>query len=202
MVRRAGKHRFYPTGGGQPFDMGTLNGIEVLNVEEVDGEIHHTVSKRLDTTDEIEGVIDWERRFDHMQQHTGQHILTSAFVELFGLHTVSFHLGKEICTIDLDVEHVSSEQLVAAERLANEVILKNLPIETKWVTGDELEQYSLRKELAVTDDIRLVIIPNFDYNGCGGTHPSSTGQVSAIKILATEKQKQKYVCTLFVVGVY
>ncbi|MBW8350076.1 alanyl-tRNA editing protein [Bacillus sp. IITD106] len=182
---------FYPTGGGQPHDTGTINGIDVLNVEEVDGEIRHTLDEKLNITGDVEGIIDWSRRFDHMQQHTGQHILTAAFVELFGFQTESFHLGKELCTIDLAAENVNAEHLEAAEKLANDIILENLPIETKWVTEDELEQYSLRKELAVTDEIRLVIIPDFDYNGCGGTHPSSTGQISGIKILFTEKQKRK-----------
>lgn len=182
---------FYPEGGGQPADAGTLNGVAVLHVEEVDGEIRHMVTKNFATTGEVEGVIDWERRFDHMQQHAGQHILSAAFVELFDFPTVSFHLGKEIVSIDLDVEEVSPEQLAVVERLANDVILENRPIETKWVTEDELGQYSLRKQLAVTDEIRLVIIPNFDDNGCGGTHPSSTGQVSVLKILSTEKQRRK-----------
>ncbi len=182
---------FYPTGGGQPNDMGTLNGIPVLNVEEVDGEIRHTVAESLDFASDVEGIIDWKRRFDHMQQHAGQHILSAAFVELFKFPTISFHLGKEIVSIDLDVEEVSPEQLNAVERLANDIIVANRPIETKWVTENELDQYSLRKQLAVTDEIRLVIIPDFDDNGCGGTHPSSTGQVSALKILSTEKQKRK-----------
>ncbi|MBS4201012.1 alanyl-tRNA editing protein [Bacillus sp. FJAT-49732] len=182
---------FYPTGGGQPHDTGTMNGIEVLNVEEVDGEIRHTLAEKLNASGEIKGVINWGRRFDHMQQHSGQHILTAAFVELFGFHTESFHLGKELCTIDLSVENLKDQQLEAAEKLANDIILKNVPIETKWVTEDELDQYSLRKELAVTDEIRLVIIPEFDYNGCGGTHPNTTGQVSGIKILSIEKQKRK-----------
>jgi alanyl-tRNA synthetase len=182
---------FYPTGGGQPHDTGTLNGIAVLNVEEVDGEIRHAVAESLDSVIEVEGVINWERRFDHMQQHAGQHILSAAFVELFGLPTVSFHLGKEIVSIDLDIDDVSPEQLNTVEKLANDIILENRQIEIKWVTEDELHHYPLRKQLAVTDEIRLVIIPNFDYNGCGGTHPSSTGQVRALKILSTEKQRGK-----------
>ncbi|WP_203247415.1 alanyl-tRNA editing protein [Sporosarcina beigongshangi] len=182
---------FYPEGGGQPADTGTLNGISVLHVEEVGGEVRHMVAESLTSASEVEGVIDWERRFDHMQQHAGQHILSAAFVELFGFPTISFHLGKEMVSIDLDVEEVSPEQLAAAERLANDIILENRLIETKWVTEGELDQYSLRKQLTVTDEIRLVIIPNFDDNGCGGTHPSSTGQVSALKILSTEKQKRK-----------
>ncbi len=182
---------FYPTGGGQPHDLGTLNGIAVLNVEEVEDEIRHTLAESPGSATEVEGAIDWERRFDHMQQHAGQHILSAAFVELFEFPTVSFHLGKEIVSIDLDVENVSPEQLDAVEKLANDIILENRLIEIKWVTEDELHHYPLRKQLAVTDEIRLVIIPDFDYNGCGGTHPSTTGQVSALKILSTEKHRGK-----------
>ncbi|MBB4826626.1 alanyl-tRNA synthetase [Sporosarcina luteola] len=182
---------FYPTGGGQPHDMGTIHGIPVVDVEEVDGEIQHYLAKSMEPVDQVAGIIDWNRRFDHMQQHAGQHILTASFVELFGFPTVSFHLGKELVSIDLDIEEVSEEQLRAAERLANEILLENRPIETKWVTEEELEQYALRKQLAVTDEIRLVIIPDFDYNGCGGTHPKSTGEVGLISIIGTEKQKRK-----------
>ncbi|WP_172372781.1 alanyl-tRNA editing protein [Sporosarcina jiandibaonis] len=182
---------FYPTGGGQPYDTGTLNGVQVLNVEDIDGEIRHILAESLGTDVEVKGVINWKRRFDHMQQHAGQHILSAAFVELYGFPTISFHLGREVLTIDLDTEDVSPEQLHAVEKLANDIILENRVIETKWVTEDELEQYSLRKKLAVTGEIRLVIIPGFDYNGCGGTHPSSTGQVGGIKILATEKHRGK-----------
>jgi len=182
---------FYPTGGGQPHDSGTLNGIQVLNVEEVEDEIRHTLAESLGSATEVEGAIDWERRFDHMQQHAGQHILSAAFVELFESSTVSFHLGKETVSIDLDVENVSPKQLDAVEKLANDIILENRIIEIKWVTEDELHHYPLRKQLAVTDEIRLVIIPDFDYNGCGGIHPSTTGQVSILKILSTEKHRGK-----------
>ncbi|KAA0955921.1 alanyl-tRNA editing protein [Sporosarcina sp. ANT_H38] len=182
---------FYPTGGGQPHDSGTLNGIEVLTVEELDDEIRHTLAESLGSVTEVEGVLDWGRRFDHMQQHAGQHILSAAFVELFEFPTVSFHLGKEIVSIDLDVEEVSQEQLDAVEKLANGIILENRLIEITWVTEDELHHYPLRKQLAVTDEIRLVIIPDFDYNGCGGTHPSTTGQVGTLKILSTEKHRGK-----------
>ncbi|MFD1927914.1 alanine--tRNA ligase-related protein [Sporosarcina siberiensis] len=182
---------FYPTGGGQPHDTGSLNGIHVVNVEEEHGEIRHFIKESLECEDEVKGEIDWERRFDHMQQHAGQHILTAAFVELFDFPTVSFHLGRETVSIDIDVESITIEQLNAAELLANDIILEDRPIETKWISEGELIDYSLRKDVAVTDEIRLVIIPNYDTNGCGGTHPSSTGQVRMIKILHTEKQKQK-----------
>lgn len=180
---------FYPTGGGQPHDTGTINGIKVIDVEKVGDEIRHYIQGDTFLTGNVQGLINWQRRFDHMQQHAGQHILTAAFVELFNLQTVSFHLGSEQVTIDLAVDTISEEQLLAAEALANDIILENRSIETTWITENELENYNLRKDVAVTGDIRLVIIPDFDYNGCGGTHPTSTGQVSALKILSTEKMK-------------
>ena len=191
---------FYPTGGGQPHDTGFVNELKVIDVEKVDEEIRHYIEGELSTlTEEVRGVLDWERRFDHMQQHTGQHILTAAFVELFDFATVSFHLGSELVTIDLNTEHVTDEQLTLAENRANEIILENRPIETKWVTKEELSHYHLRKDVTVDEDIRLVIIPDFDYNGCGGTHPYSTGLVSSIKIMGTEKMK-KNIRVSFVCG--
>lgn len=182
---------FYPTGGGQPHDLGLINGIEVTNVEVIDGEIRHFLTNPLpDNTTEVNGEIDWERRFDHMQQHAGQHILSAAFEQLFKFQTISFHLGKDTVTIDLNVTEVSEQQLMETEQLANQIILENRLIETKWVTEKELSNYKLRKATSLKENIRLVIIPDFDYNACGGTHPISTGQVRAIKILQTEKQKK------------
>lgn len=180
---------FYPTGGGQPHDIGTLNDVDVLDVEKVGDDIRHYVSAPV--TGDVHGTIDWQRRFDFMQQHAGQHILTAAFVELFNIPTTSFHLGAQTVTIDLDTQTITDEQLAQAEARANDIILQNRPIETKWVTADDLQAYNLRKEIAVEGDIRLVIIPEFDYNGCGGTHPSSTGQVQLIKILHVEKMKKQ-----------
>ena len=183
---------FYPTGGGQPHDTGMLNDVKVIDVEKVDGEIRHYVSELLPKgSTKVHGVLDWQRRFDHMQQHAGQHILTAAFVELLNYPTISFHLGTETVSIDIDAPKLSDQELAIVEKRANDIILENRPIETKWVTEDELTNYTLRKAVAVTGEIRLVIIPDYDYNGCGGTHPTSTGQVQAIKILATEKQKKK-----------
>ena len=180
---------FYPTGGGQPNDTGWLNGIEVVNVEKVDEEIRHYIKEDVAINGAVEGKLNWVRRFDHMQQHTGQHILTAAFVELFDYQTVSFHLGSELVAIDLNVAEVTAEQLAEAEKRANDIVLENRPIETTWVTKDELAQYNLRKDVTVDEDIRLVIIPDYDYNGCGGTHPTSTGQVQMIKIMEIEKMK-------------
>ena len=181
---------FYPTGGGQPHDTGWIGTHEVVNVEKVEEEIRHYIDGDVEgITGTVVGKLDWSRRFDHMQQHTGQHILTAAFVELFGYQTVSFHLGAELVAIDLNTTEVTPEQLMAAEKRANDIVLENRPIETKWVTKNELAQYNLRKDVTVDEDIRLVIIPDYDYNGCGGTHPTSTGQVQMIKIMETEKMK-------------
>ena len=183
---------FYPTGGGQPHDKGTLNGIKVVDVEEAEGEIRHYLERELEPSiSGISGEIDWNRRFDHMQQHAGQHILSAAFEELYGYKTVSFHLGKEILTIDLEISELPVGHAEEAERLANAIILENRPIEARWVSAEEASQYPLRKQLSVSEDIRLVIIPEFDYNGCGGTHPTSTGQVAGVKILDWERQKKK-----------
>lgn len=190
---------FYPTGGGQPSDTGRLNGIEVVDVEEVSGEIRHYIKEELKEGNRIEGAIDWERRFDHMQQHAGQHILSAAFEELYEYKTVSFHLGKDTLTIDLDTENLGTVEAGKVEELANQIILENRPIHTKWVGEDELKQYRLRKELSVSNNIRLVIIPDFDYNGCGGTHPNSTAEVGSLKILGWERQK-KLVRVEFVCG--
>ncbi|RLL48260.1 alanyl-tRNA editing protein [Oceanobacillus piezotolerans] len=184
------KTAFYPTGGGQPHDIGTLNHVQVYDVEDVEGEIRHFIDVPLQE-DSCYGKVNWIRRLDHMQQHAGQHILSASFEELFGYKTVSFHLSTETCTVDLDITTLTEEEANKAEERVNQIILENRPIETKWVTEDEIHQYPLRKALSVTDNIRLVIIPEFDYNGCGGTHPNSTGQVNQLKILQWEKQKKK-----------
>lgn len=181
---------FYPTGGGQPHDIGTLNDVAVTDVEKIADEIRHYVVAPLEGA--VHGQLNWTRRFDFMQQHAGQHILTAAFVELFDYATVSFHLGSDTVTIDITTDNITEEQLAQAEARANAIIIENRSITTTWITRDELANYPLRKDIAVEgENIRLVIIPDYDYNGCGGTHPSSTGQVQALKILAVEKLKQQ-----------
>nr|WP_106782249.1 alanine--tRNA ligase-related protein [Lysinibacillus timonensis] len=191
---------FYPTGGGQPHDTGIINGVSVIDVEKVDNKIRHYVEGSVNVLHgEVVGEINWERRFDHMQQHCGQHILSASFAELFNFATVSFHLGSELVSIDLNTDRISEEQLELAEKRANDIILENRTIETKWITKEELSQYPIRKDVSVDEDIRLVIIPDYDYNGCGGTHPTSTGQVSLLKIMSIEKMK-KNIRVFFVCG--
>ncbi|MEH7110664.1 alanyl-tRNA editing protein, partial [Bacillus sp. JJ1764] len=168
---------FYPTGGGQPFDTGVIEQSRVINVEEIDGEIRHYLQEPIPSHKmEVSGQIDWDRRYDHMQQHCGQHILSAAFEQLFDYNTVGFHLGNDIVTIDLDTEQLTEAEAAQVESLSNQIILENKPIEIKWVTEEELSRYSLRKETKVKENIRLVIIPDYDYNGCGGTHPWATGE--------------------------
>ncbi|MFD3445655.1 DHHA1 domain-containing protein [Microbacteriaceae bacterium 4G12] len=179
---------FYPTGGGQPYDLGTINGIDVVKVEEINGEIRHYITEEL-TEHEVTGQLDWSRRFDHMQQHTGQHILSAAFIERFNIPTVAFHLGREIVTIDLATPQLSEEVATEAEQLANQIVFENRPITIRWVDEQEAATLPLRKEPTVRDHIRVVIIEDFDYNGCGGTHPKRTGEVGTIQILGWERHK-------------
>ncbi|MBX0353995.1 alanyl-tRNA editing protein [Bacillus toyonensis] len=179
---------FYPTGGGQPYDTGTLNGTLVTNVEEVNGEIRHFIAEQLETA-EIEGKINWERRFDHMQQHAAQHILSAAFWDHFNIPTIGFHLGKETVTIDLETENLPAETIEKAVQIANNIVFENHPIRIQWMNLEEAKTLPLRKEPTLTENIRVVIIENFDYNGCGGTHPRRTGEVGLIQVLNWERNK-------------
>ncbi|ARI78759.1 alanyl-tRNA editing protein [Halobacillus mangrovi] len=183
---------FYPTGGGQPHDTGKLNDIEVVDVEEVEDEVRHYTKEELpEGTGELHGFIDQDRRVDHMQQHCGQHIISAVFDDQYDIPTTSFHLGKEVVTIDLDTEQLSEDLLRKAEERVNEIIRANYPVKTKWMTVEEANEYPLRKPLAVEGDVRLVMIPEVDYNGCGGTHPPSTGEVMAAKLLGWTKSKKQ-----------
>ncbi|PHG08913.1 alanyl-tRNA editing protein [Bacillus toyonensis] len=179
---------FYPTGGGQPYDTGTLNGTLVTNVEEVNGEIRHFIAEQLETA-EVEGKINWERRFDHMQQHAAQHILSAAFWDHFNIPTIGFHLGKETVTIDLETENLPAETIEKAVQIANNIVFENHPIRIQWMNLEEAKTLPLRKEPTLTENIRVVIIENFDYNGCGGTHPRHTGEVGLIQVLNWERSK-------------
>ena len=183
---------FYPTGGGQPHDKGTLNGVCVYDVEEVQDEVRHYIEEQLpEDTLQVIGRVDKKRRIDHMQQHCGQHIISAVFDDQFSIPTTSFPLGKDSVTIDLDTDHLTEKRLQQAEERVNHLIFQNEPVETKWMSVEEAQASPLRKSLAVDGDIRLVIIPGIDYNGCGGTHPRSTGEVMAVKLLGWTKNKQQ-----------
>jgi alanyl-tRNA synthetase len=188
---------FYATSGGQPHDTGTLSGVAVTGVE-IDGdEIVHAVAG--DVPDEVAGEVDAARRRDHMEQHHGQHILSRAFIEEMGAETVSFHLGPERCTIDVDARDVSDAEADRAESLANRVVRENRPVEVSWHSPEEAKTLGLRKLPDGLDRVRVVSIRDFDRCACGGTHPSRTGDVGQIRVLAREKTKGRVRLT-FVCG--
>ena len=199
---------FYPTSGGQAFDTGWIagpNGAPKLRVAEVvereDGEILHLLESptALEKGTRIHGLIDAERRRDHMQQHSGQHVLSAAFVRLFAMPTVSFHMGADYCSIDLDTKTLTAQQMEAAEALANEVVVENRPVQIRLVTQAEARELGLRKlPPAERDELRLVDVRDFDLTACGGTHVQSTGQIGCILLRKTEKVRQgwrvEFVC--------
>jgi alanyl-tRNA synthetase len=180
---------FYPTSGGQPFDVGTLGGERVIEVHDrEDGEIVHVVERPLPVGATVAGEVDWARRFDHMQQHTGQHLLSAAFDRLFGVRTVSFHLGAETSTIDLAREATAAE-IAKSEQLTNEVIWDDRPVTVSFVDAHAAAALPLRKETARTGELRLVEIPDFDMSACGGTHVRTTGMVGLVAVTGTERFK-------------
>ncbi len=193
---------FYPTSGGQIFDTGWLcpagapeAKIRVVSVEEDEatGEVLHFVADASGLTPAtvIVGSIDTERRRDHMQQHTGQHVLSAAFEQLYNLPTVSFHMGDESCTIDLTADAVSAGQITAVEKLANQIIFEDRPVTIRFASPDEARTMGVRKiPAAEREKLRLIDIENFDLNACGGTHVRSTGQIGAILLRKTEKVRQ------------
>ena len=181
---------FYPTSGGQPHDLGTLGGAAVVDVvdDEETGEILHVLDKPLAAGAAVKGAIDPVRRLDHMQQHTGQHILSAAFERLHQARTVSFHLGAETSTIDVDKE-VGATSIAAAERLANEVIWADRAVAVRYVSESEAAAMPLRKESKRTGTLRLVEVPDCDLSACGGTHVPSTGVIGMIAIAGVERFK-------------
>jgi alanyl-tRNA synthetase len=179
---------FYPTSGGQSFDSGFLDDLPVVDVQEDGEEVVHIVEKRPNTS-QVQGHIHWTRRFDHMQQHSGQHILSGAFYSVLKASTVSFHLGTESSQIDLDIETVTPENLQAAEDAANQIVFSAKPIHTHWLNQDTIHRFPLRKPPAKDfSEIRLVEIADFDYSACCGTHVANTGEIGLIKIRSWERK--------------
>ena len=185
---------FYPTSGGQPFDIGTINNIPVTNVSirEKDEAILHWLDTRELWDDKINGHINWTRRFDHMQQHTGQHILSQSFIQVAQAETVGFHLSDNSLTIDLHTAQLSPTQVEEAEYLANQIIWQNRPIHIRSVSLEEAKKLSLRKLPPVRQGkLRLIEIEKFDLTACGGTHVSHTGEVGMIKVVKLERQNNQ-----------
>jgi len=197
---------FYPTSGGQVHDLGMLmaDGKQIAITEvadEEDGRVLHFASAPLFAGTQVHGTVDAARRRDHVQQHSGQHVLSAAFIRLFNMPTVSFHMGEESCTIDLETAGLSAAQAQKAELLANEVIAEDRPVSIRFVPLEEARQLGLRKlPPKQTGDLRLIDISEFDLTACGGTHVRATGQIGSILLRKIEKVKQgvrvEFVCGL------
>jgi alanyl-tRNA synthetase len=205
---------FYPTSGGQPFDTGVLRAateggaaqeIAVEQVEEDEaGTVWHYLGQSLAVGTHVEGRIDWERRFDHMQQHTGQHLLSAVFVHELNAPTVSFHLGETISTIDLATGPLAQHSLERVERIANEIIGEDRPVTARFVSRAEAEAMLAAGELRKLPNregaIRMIEIADCDRNACGGTHVRSTGQIGGLLLRGVEKVTRgvrvEFVCGL------
>lgn len=206
---------FYPTSGGQPFDTGTLGGLRVVDViDQDDGSVVHMVEPPSDVTERVQGsdggldggltpirspvrplpgqavhgVVDWPRRLDHMQQHTGQHVLSAAFDRLFGVRTVSFHLGAAVSTIDL-ARRLTPAEIAAGETEANRIVWEDRPVGIRFATAEEAAQLPLRKESAREGTLRLIDVDGFDLSACGGTHVARTGAIGVIAVASWERFK-------------
>ena len=180
---------FYPASGGQPNDVGTLGEAHVLDVVDLeDGTVGHVVDKALVLNEQVRGAIAWERRFDHMQQHSGQHLLSAAFDREHAARTASFHLGNTSSTIDLD-RGVSAEQIAATELAANKVIWEDRSLTVRSVSPAEAAKLPLRKDPTRSGDLRIVEIADYDLSACGGTHVCRTGAIGMIAIAGFERFK-------------
>jgi len=175
---------FYPASGGQPHDTGSIAGVPLLEVEDEGERIAHVVAAAVDG-DEVDCRIDWERRFDHMQQHSGQHLLSAVFVERFGIATVSFHLGQDSSTIDLETAALDPARVLEAERRANEAVCENRPVAVSF--EDAAETRDLRKPSERAGTLRVVSIEGLDRSACGGTHVARTGEIGPILLRKLER---------------
>jgi len=178
---------FYPTSGGQPFDTGMLDEVPVVDVIDLDDDrVGHVVSSAIDAGRRVRGRIDAARRFDHRQQHTGQHILSAAFDRLHRARTVGFHLGAERSTLDLD-KVLSAESMAKAEAEANRIVWDNRAVTIRFATAEEAASLGLRKEPTRTGPLRLIDVDRFDLSACGGTHVARAGAVGVVAIRSWEK---------------
>ena len=182
---------FYPTGGGQPNDTGILGEARVVDCidAESDGVLHLILGSVPEIGDKIRGKVDWLRRLDHLQQHTGQHILSAAFVKLFDAPTHSFRMLEHECEIDVALDNPTDERIEQAVDLANQIIWENRPMTIRQVTSAEAATLPLRKEPSRKGDLRVIEIDDFDLTPCGGTHAKSTGEVGVIAVRSWERAK-------------
>ena len=183
---------FYPTSGGQPYDTGTLAGLTVEDVVADNGDIYHVLEKTADPAlagQSVHGQIDWPRRYDHMQQHSGQHLISQVFHRLFGYETVSVHFGDQESTLDLETSEVTPDELEQAERMANAMVFQAIPIKAYFVSDAEIDSVPLRRPPKVSGQIRIVEIADTDWSACGGTHVRTTAEIGAIKFVRQQRMR-------------
>ena len=180
---------FYPEGGGQPADHGTLGAVRVTDVHETKGVIFHTCDGPVEIGTQVAGAVDWPRRFDHMQQHSGEHILSGLLCSLYHCDNVGFHLGADTVTIDYNAE-LTWEQVMAAEKAANEVIWQDTPVDITFPAPDALARLNYRSKKALTGQVRIVAFPGADCCACCGTHVRRAGEVGIIKVLSCQKFRE------------
>jgi alanyl-tRNA synthetase len=182
---------FYPTSGGQPHDLGVLGGAPVLEVADAEEKVVHYTSAPV-KLGSAHGEIDWARRIDHMQQHTGQHLLSAAFIELFNFQTVSFHLGREVSTIDLAAPSIVPRHVEEAERRTNAIIFDDRVVAVRYGTAQELAEAGIRKEVDREGVLRAVEVEGFDRQPCGGTHLARTGQAGMLLTRKLERRRDSW----------
>lgn len=189
---------FYPTSGGQPHDLGELGGVSIRDIVDEGDRLAHVLAQPLPPGDAVTGVIDWPRRFDHMQQHTGQHLLSAVFADLFDLQTLSVHFGSDLSTVDLDGEGIGHERLVAAEARVNEIVAESRPVSVSF--EDAATAAGLRKPSDRDGTLRIVTIDGLDRSACGGTHVRATGEIGVVLLRRVEKIRKatrvEFVCGL------
>ncbi len=179
---------FYPEGGGQPSDTGEIDGIKVYYVSEEEGTIYHHMEKAPENK-QVVCKIDFKRRFDHMQQHSGEHLLSGAIFKFYGGNNKGFHLGEEYVTVDIDIDNFSEDMLKKIEHEINDYIYANIEFNTYVVSKDEVDKVPARKKIEVDEDIRIVEAKNMDCCPCCGTHVKRTGEIGIIKLLKAERYK-------------
>ena len=178
---------FYPTSGGQPFDTGELGGVRVINVVDEGDRIAHLLDAPL-VADRVIGRVDWARRFDHMQQHTGQHLLSAVLADLLGYRTVAVHFGRESSTLDLEAGSLSPDEAQRVEEKANEIMVQNRPVAVSFEDAQQTE--GLRKASARIGTIRIITIQDLDRSACGGTHVRATGEIGSLLIRKIERVRK------------
>ena len=177
---------FYPESGGQPPDHGLIQAVPVIDVQEAGGKILHVLESEI-ASGRVKGIVDWPRRFDHMQQHSGQHILSQSFVEVLGGETLSFHLGDTASTLEIGISSISDEQAARVERRANQILFEDREVKSYFVEEQAIGRVPLRKPPKKHGSIRVIEVQGFDYSACGGTHCRRTGEIGLVKLTRWDK---------------